>query len=706
MYVQQLLFDTAIPSRAVLRMPELVPLPFALLVRRMFREFERENKIFDLPSAKFWRGASKPGLNPGVRFHGKPAATPLGPAAGPHTQMAQNIVLSWLGGCRIMELKTVQIDDRLTIGRPCIDATNVGYNIEFSQELLLEQSLEEYVKAWMLLRMLEHEKTLGVAPRDGATEADEAPHFYDCVFDLSCGYNLEGIRSEKVQKFIRGLVDATEVIDRLRAQIPDEFAHLRTLDYDPQIVSTATLSTFHGCPADEIERIVEFLLRENRLHTIIKMNPTMLGGERLDQLLHTVMGYDDIQLNPAALTSGLQFDDSIAITRRLRKLAHSLGLRVGAKFNNTLEVINHRDFFPREEKVMYMSGAPLHPIAVELAHKFRQSYLSYVNGLTTDEREAQEDGYVPISFSAGVDKINFPACVACGFVPITTCTDLLKPGGYGRLVDYMRALESDMERVGAQNIDAYVMKYASAEDMVSTQSTDLLPFQSLQNHGKIAAQASADTRYSRARNAVIPKRINSFLTIYDCITCDKCIPVCPNDANFTYTTPETDVTYRNYLLNGGQVLAIDGEHRLELKKSRQIANFAAFCNECGNCDTFCPEYGGPFIQKPTFFSDFAEWEAFEKYDGFYIEARPDAEIIYGRMHGQEYILRVPLNSDKELHEFTTPLGVFPVNAQKVEPLPPVEPLEVSGGIDMKVYLTLRILMEGVLHDERINYLNA
>jgi len=67
-----------------------------------------------------------------VDVHGHTAATPLGPAAGPHTQLAQNIVLSYLVGCRIFELKTVQILDELVIPRPCIDMRTVGFNVEWS----------------------------------------------------------------------------------------------------------------------------------------------------------------------------------------------------------------------------------------------------------------------------------------------------------------------------------------------------------------------------------------------------------------------------------------------------------------------------------------------------------------------------------------------------------------------------------------------
>src|SRR5438128_9065217 len=141
-------------------MAELIPAPFPALLRRMFREYEREQKIYDLPARKFWRGASD--LDTAVVFHGRRASNPVGPAAGPQDQMAQNIVLAWLAGSRILELKTVQINDRLAIPRPCIDATNVGYNVEWSQELRLEDSLREYVAGSMLLDVLKADNLLGL----------------------------------------------------------------------------------------------------------------------------------------------------------------------------------------------------------------------------------------------------------------------------------------------------------------------------------------------------------------------------------------------------------------------------------------------------------------------------------------------------------------------------------------------------------------
>src|SRR5687768_13099321 len=72
----------------------LVPTPLGHLVRRMLAEWRASRSIFDLPERSFYQGHDDVDL--AVRFHGETAATPLGPAAGPHTQLAQNVVLSYL----------------------------------------------------------------------------------------------------------------------------------------------------------------------------------------------------------------------------------------------------------------------------------------------------------------------------------------------------------------------------------------------------------------------------------------------------------------------------------------------------------------------------------------------------------------------------------------------------------------------------------
>ena len=125
------------------------------------------------------------------------AANALGPASGPHTQMAQNLVMAFVGGARFMELKTVQILDELEIPRPCIFAPNIGFNVEWSQELLVPQSAREYVAGWYLIHLLKSAKSLG----EGGRNPFAGPAG-DVIFDMSLGYDLKGIQSEKVRGFI------------------------------------------------------------------------------------------------------------------------------------------------------------------------------------------------------------------------------------------------------------------------------------------------------------------------------------------------------------------------------------------------------------------------------------------------------------------------------------------------------------------------
>jgi putative selenate reductase len=618
-------------------MAELAPYPFDRLVTRMFAELDQRRAIFDLPERKFMLGPANRDLS--VRFHGKVASTPLGPAAGPQSQLAQNIVLSFLGGGRIFELKTVQIQDRLTIARPCIDMRTVGYNVEWSQELTLEQSLEEYVKAAMLIEMLVASGKLSIAPESARV-----------IFDMSVGYDLAGIRSERVGAFMRGLMDAGAVVEKLRRQIPDAHADLRVLPFPTRLSSTLTLSTFHGCPPDEIERITSYLLEEVGLDCVVKLNPTLLGKEETRRVLNDVLGYAD-RVPDSAFEADARYEQAVQFVDRLDLRAKRLGRSLGIKLTNTLVVENPGDFLPKSEALRYLSGPPLHALAMDLVRRFRATF----------------GDRIPISFSGGIDRTNFADAVSLGLVPVTVCSDLLRTNGYARMQTYFENLGRRMNEVGARAIGEWVLlgqgQAAHALDQLEGQAGARVAAcrQALEARADLAAAAGpelfarwlgaakllnteryvegllADPRYARAANTKSPPKRGTHLVLFDCLTCDKCIPVCPNDANFTYVLPRIEIPIVKLRSLGRDGWAHEVAGLLRFEKKHQLANFADFCNDCGNCDVFCPEDGGPYLAKPRFFGSREHWAAAKKLDGFFVDRR--GEAIDGRFGGKEYHLR-------------------------------------------------------------------
>ena len=678
-------------------MAELIPYPFAALIERMFSELESADSIFDLPSKSFFLG--REGRDYSVPFHDKRAPTPLGPASGPQTQMAQNLVLSWLCGCRILELKTVQILDELEIPRPCIDMETIGYNVEWSQELKLEQSLHEYVKGAMLIEILKASGKLKMAPGFG-----------EVIYDMSVGYDLKGIQTERVQDYIRGMKDASAVVEHYRKQIPDRFSQFRDLDFPTNLSNSLTLSTFHGCPPDEIERIIDFLLNEHSLNCIIKLNPTLLGEERVRELLQGVMGYEAVNVPSKAFQTDTSWDQAQGFVQRLGVTADQLGLGFGVKFSNTLIVENHRSFFPESEKEMYLSGPPLHVLATNLVDRFRDRF----------------GDHYPISFSAGIDRKNFADAVAIGLTPITSCSDLLKAGGYSRATTYFRELDSRMDRLGVNTIPDYIIKaYGNAEQALSEcgknaedskidscrkaleEGTSLLEAAGEDLYGRWLSQckllntqtyaenATLDQRYALVKNSKPPTKVGSMLELFDCLTCDKCIPVCPNDANFMLSIPPEQVPVKTLNFQDGS-WSVEESGKLVLDKKHQIANFADFCNECGNCDIFCPEDGGPYVLKPRFFGSRESFREFSNHDGFFIERNNGGDTVLARFSQDEYESTL-MNGEVQ---FSGPGFNIRFSADDPEKT-------VSGEAETSVDLTRYEIMEkirwGILESGHVNY---
>ena len=378
----------------------MTPIPFRELMTWITTEYRRDGAVF---------GVHKP-YKAGVKklpIFGETIETPFGPAAGPNTQLAQNIIAGYFAGARFFELKTVQkmdgADLAACINRPCILAEDECYNCEWSTELYVQQAFEEYVKAWCALKIMA--KVYGLGDPNGF------------VFNMSVGYDLAGIQGEKIDTFLNGMVDASktpifqECIAVLKEFFPGESDYIDTIT--PHVSGSVTVSTLHGCPPDEIERIASYLLEKKHLHTFVKCNPTILGYETARSILDS-MGYDYIAFDDHHFKEDLQYSDAVPMFHRLQALADREGLEFGLKLSNTFPVDVKAGELPSEE--MYMAGKSLFPLTTTMAAMMAKEF----------------GGKLRLSYAGGADAFNIDKLFACGIWPITMATTELKPGGYQR----------------------------------------------------------------------------------------------------------------------------------------------------------------------------------------------------------------------------------------------------------------------------------
>ena len=102
------------------------PIPFAQLMDWALTEYRQQKSLFGVCKlVRHENGQARP-------IFGEKIEAPFGPAAGPNTQLAQNIVAAYAAGARFFELKTVQIMDgealSKCVAKPCITAGDECYN--------------------------------------------------------------------------------------------------------------------------------------------------------------------------------------------------------------------------------------------------------------------------------------------------------------------------------------------------------------------------------------------------------------------------------------------------------------------------------------------------------------------------------------------------------------------------------------------------
>ena len=404
------------------------PMTIDHLMHWIMSEYEQKKSIFGIEKlVKHENGQALPIFEEKIE-------SPFGPAAGPNSQLAQNIVAAYAAGSRFFELKTVQVMDgaelAACINRPCIIAGDECYNCEWSTELYVPQAYAEYVKAWVACKLIA--KEYGLGDPDGF------------VFNMSVGYDLEGIKSPKVDKYINDMIEAkdTEVFKECINWALEHVNEFKNVDEEyirnisSNVSNSITESTLHGCPPAEIERIATYLITEKHLNTFIKCNPTLLGYEyarkRLDGL-----GFDYIAFDDHHFLEDLQWADAVPMLHRLYDLCQEKGLEFGVKITNTFPVDVTRNELPSNE--MYMAGRALFPLSIHVAR------------LLTDEFQ----GKLRISYSGGATIENIKELFEAGIWPITMATNILKPGGYQRMSQIADELmECGSERFSGVNVAA------------------------------------------------------------------------------------------------------------------------------------------------------------------------------------------------------------------------------------------------------------
>lgn len=454
----------------------MTPIPFGIMMDWIIKDINSGRGILGVRFPRAVHGYA-------YCFLGENLEAPFGPAAGPHTQLAQNIAAAYAGGARFFELKTVQTLDGpdIHVSKPCIDAADECYNVEWSTELRVEEAMDEYIKAWFALKLLSKENSLG------------SPDGF--AFNMSVGYDLDGIKTEKIDSFIEGLKDAsgTRIWQECREWSLANLSKFKNIDADyigalsPAVCRSITLSTLHGCPPQEIERIALYLLTEKKLNTFIKCNPTLLGYNfcrmKLDELGFSYVAFDDHHFK-----EDLQYKDAVPMIQRLLELAERQGLGFGVKLTNTFPVDNTQQTMAGDE--MYMSGRSLYPLTLEAARRLSSDF----------------DGKLRISWSGGADAENIVQLAEAGIWPVTLATTLLKPGGCQRFSQI--AAECEAAEIGP----FYSVDTAALE--------------------KLAEDAERSAKYRKPVKSARSGKVKKDLPLTDCFIA-PCEEGCPVNQNVT-----------------------------------------------------------------------------------------------------------------------------------------------------------------------------
>lgn len=474
------------------------------LLKIILNSFDATQEIFDIPEKLFYKHWHYHVLY--TEKYGQKIHNPIGISSGPLTQLAQNIVSGWLCGARFIELKTVQpnqITDRV---KPSIDIFDGAYNCEKSQELTIEQAYDQYLNAWIIIHVLNHKLNLDQYKNQEI----------GTIFNMSLGYTLADIRSDKMQWFVDKMINCSVEKEEKIKLIKKIYPNISKIKIPDQISNSFTINTCKGCSARELEYICKFLIIDKKLHPGIKFSPKLLGYKSVMAILNAENKFN-AEVNPEDFENSIQYAEAITLIENISATAKEMGAQLTVKISNSLACKNNTGQIPGAAEEVYLSGRALHPIAVNLAAKFQSKF----------------EGQLDISFSGGANCFNVVNLMQSGFSSITSCTDLLKPGGYGRLNQYFTELSKSFTNYQAKSIREFILKSGNEYNVKDA---------AIENLRNYAIRTLSDPAYQKTDISGISIKSKNPLPLYDCIVapCREANPLNTDTPGYCWHTHKND----------------------------------------------------------------------------------------------------------------------------------------------------------------------
>jgi ferredoxin len=205
----------------------------------------------------------------------------------------------------------------------------------------------------------------------------------------------------------------------------------------------------------------------------------------------------------------------------------------------------------------------------------------------------------------------------------------------------------------------------------------------------------------------MPRKTKERLATFDCTTCDQCVSVCPNAAMFTYPAAPVTFDYRDLIVTPEGALHAGPPRPFAINRDHQLACWDPWCNDCGNCATFCPELGGPSRVKPRFFASAADFAAAAPRPGLHVAYAGRTVRVDARLENGSFGLLLDTQGGAHrFHDGVVSVWMDPSDHEPTRLVDDAALPQQQHRMNLGMYHALRHIAAGVFDPRHLNPVRA